>query len=401
MNILYHIPELSQESGGIRQYATALLKILAKDTGPRRYFVLHNSADPLVLAILKENPHLTHIPPHIGREGKLERLVNRLMRLADFVRRTESGKRLRAWSYVDRLCNRYKIDLVHCPYQFVAFTRQKKIFTLHDVQELYFPQFFDARTRAVRATSWVDFLERADATMVSFAHVKQDLVRFFDYPEERIHVCLLDMQEMWFDQFSGQNGKNLNVLQQELDIPDRYLLYPANTWEHKNHLGLLRALALLRDERDLLVNVVCTGHQNEHFQTIQQEIKRLQLGPQVLFLGVQDELTLYSLYRSAVGTVVPTFYEAGSFPLIESILLDVPAICSNVTSLPDTVGDPDFCFDPHSTGEMAEKIGRLWVDPLFRGKSHQNNQLRAPTLRDNGALEKITAAYSAVLQTMR
>jgi glycosyltransferase involved in cell wall biosynthesis len=398
LNILYHIPELSQESGGIRQYAAALLKILAKDTGPRRYFVLHNSADPLIMSILRENPHLTHIPPSIGRERKWERLANRLMRLADFVRRTESGKRLRAWSYIDRLCGRYKIDLVHCPYQFVAFTRRKKIFTLHDVQELYFPQFFDARTRAVRAASWVDFLERADAAVVSFAHVKQDLLRFFDCPPERVHVCLLDMQEMWFDRFLPQNATPPAVLQAALGIPADFLLYPANTWEHKNHLGLLRALALLRDERNLRVNLVCTGHQNAHFQTIRQEIERLQLGPQVFFVGVQDELTLYSLYRSAIGTAVPTFYEAGSFPLIESILLDVPVVCSNVTSLPETIGDPAFTFDPRDTAEMAEKIERLWSDPLFREKSRRNNHLRAPALRDNGALEKITAAYAAVLQ---
>ena len=48
-------------------------------------------------------------------------------------------------------------------------------------------------------------------------------------------------------------------VRQEYRLPDRFLLYPAMTFPHKNHLRLFEALALLRDRHDLTLPLVCTG----------------------------------------------------------------------------------------------------------------------------------------------
>ena len=63
---------------------------------------------------------------------------------------------------------------------------------------------------------------------------------------------------------------------------------------------------------------------------------------------------------------MPTLYEAGSFPLMESILMGIPVVCSNVTSLPETIGDNQFVFDPNNINDIAEKIIKIWDDENYR-----------------------------------
>ncbi len=98
-----------------------------------------------------------------------------------------------------------------------------------------------------------------------------------------------------------------------------------------------------------------------------------------------------------MGVVVPSLYEAGSFPLMESIFLNVPVICSNVTSLPDTIGDDDFIFDPTDSSSLKNKLKQLWLDENFRKKSLANSLIQKQKLSETGALNKILRAYQIVL----
>src|SRR5438094_7901537 len=82
------------------------------------------------------------------------------------------------------------------------------------------------------------------------------------------------------------NGPALNTVKEKYGLHEKFALYPAMTWEHKNHIRLLEALALIRDSRGIRVNLVCTGKQTEFFQNIARKMKELQLESQVRFLGM-------------------------------------------------------------------------------------------------------------------
>ena len=72
----------------------------------------------------------------------------------------------------------------------------------------------------------------------------------------------------------------------------RLLLYPAQTWPHKNHETLLEALALIRRREGLAVPLVCPGKRNRHFA---DPIGELDLSETALFPGFHP-LELRGLY---------------------------------------------------------------------------------------------------------
>lgn len=370
MNILYYIPYLNQELGGTRQYAVTLLKILSEDT-QNKYFILHNNNDPEILEILKLSNSIRLIPSKTGKERKIEQFLHNIIKLYNYVMRVNGIKsKLIHWSYLNRICNKYKIDIVYSPFQIAPISNRKTIWTLHDVQEIHFPEYFTSEVREARARGHNDSIARGKHIVVSFDHIKADLLKYFNLNKSDVSVCLLEMNKLWFNRFTEVDIDKYFI---ENLTSKKYLLYAANTWQHKNHIGLIEAVYKLKEGHCNDIVIYCTGNKTEYYHdTLKPLIETLGLSNNIIFLGLVSEKELYSLYKRAHGVVIPTKYEAGSFPLYESVLLGIPVICSSVTSLPEVITESDFLFNPHDYIEIANKIQLLWSNNEFRDKNYEH-----------------------------
>jgi glycosyltransferase involved in cell wall biosynthesis len=162
-------------------------------------------------------------------------------------------------------------------------------------------------------------------------------------------------------------------------------------------VGLFEALKILKD-RGLPIKLLCTGHLTKHFEQVKKVMGELDLESNVSFLGVVPDDVLFSLYKNSTGIVVPTIYEAGSFPLMEAMLLRIPVICSDVTSLPETIGNSEYIFNPKDSNSIAEKLEKLIVSKEFRNENIRNSEIQSRRLLNTGALSKLKTIYSDALK---
>src|SRR5262249_5335466 len=137
------------------------------------------------------------------------------------------------------------------------------------------------------------------------------------------------------------------------------------TWEHKNHVRLLEALALLRG-RGTTLKLVFTGRQTEFFKQIKKRMNDLRLEDQVQFLGRIPAEHLRALYRLAQFTIFPTLFEGAALPLVEAWKEGSPFTCSAVTSLLEIAKEAALLFDPQSADSIAEAIGKMNADASLR-----------------------------------
>ena len=159
---------------------------------------------------------------------------------------------------------------------------------------------------------------------------------------------------------------DLDRIRSQLALPEAFLLYPAQTWPHKNHLRLLDALALLRDRIGEPVPVVCPGRQSGDFAAIEGRARELGLAESVCFPGFVGSLEIRGLYELARGLVFPSLFEGWGLPICEAFSAGLPVAASTATSLPDLVGDAALLFDPGSAEQIAAAIERLWTEPELR-----------------------------------
>lgn len=253
-------------------------------------------------------------------------------------------------------------DLVHFPFQNGSLTDLPSIYHPHDLQHLHLPHFFTSEQFQQR-----EFVYRAlcsGSTMVAVASqwVRADVIAAYGLPEEKVFVVPLAPP---VDAFRPPTVAEVSTTRSRYQLPAEFVLYPAATWPHKNHIRLLEALALLKS-RGVRVPLVCTGMQTGHFRNVNQRIEQFDLTDQVQFLGVVPAGELVAIYAAATAVVIPTEFEAASFPVWEAFRAGVPVACSNVTSLPEQVGDAAVLFDPQDVAGMATSIESLWADAVLR-----------------------------------
>jgi glycosyltransferase involved in cell wall biosynthesis len=264
----------------------------------------------------------------------------------------------------DGVAERLGCQIVHFPHQEAYRTEIPSIYHPHDLQHRHLPEFFSAQVIRRRDALYPEFCNRAAAVAVTSTWVKNDLVAQYGIPAAKIAVVPLAPV---LGSYPNPTPEDLEATRRKYRLPDAFGFYPAQTWKHKNHLGLLRALADLRARGQLDdIHLVFSGMKNDFYDEIEREMTRLGLADRMVFLGFVSPLELQCLYRLARCAIIPSKFEAASFPLWEAFLSGVPAACSRVTSLPAQAGDAALLFDPNDPAEIGTTLRRLWLDPELR-----------------------------------
>lgn len=303
-------------------------------------------------------------------------------------------------NYVEYQARRGPLDVVHCPGRSLPLYtwRADVVITPHDVQDLHFPENFSARTRVSRAQSGLLSLQNASRVVVSYEHVKEDIIRFFEVPSERIFVCPHPVVKEWLP---TADAAAIGEVREKYGLPPRFLFYPAQTWPHKNHHALLQALARLRDEEGIEPpHLVCSGTLNEYHRVLALEIEQLHLGSYVHFLGLVPEHELAGLYAACTLVVIPSLYEAGSYPLMEALAAGIPVICSRTTSLPATLSNDAFTFDGRDVSQLVALVGQLWNSPSALAACAEHSTQRGKELVAAG-VGPTQAAFARLYESLR
>jgi len=412
----FWLGDVSAEHGGIAPYAQRVLTSLVSNAEPGwRLVLLCAGGLPVIIKQLASvHPGLLEIellpdPPADARPRLLDKIGARFGR-----DKTPEP----SWRYLQDWLARLELDLLHFPTQTLLHPDMQTpycltmygvrelphlappvphIITMHDVQELHFPENFTPAQRAIRAVQYWKALEKAGVVVVSFEHVKQDLIKYFALPEDKIRVCPIPFRDISLPQATPDAAESYA---RKYEVWTPFLLYPAHTWRHKNHFRLLQALRELRQDGGHNLKLICTGGTAHHYHAeVLAQVDEMNLSEAVLFSGIVPEDELRWLYEQAALVTIPTKYEAGSFPLYEAMLLGSPVICSHVTSLPETIGDRRFVFDPDDSESLASLIFRMLTDSVFRQENLANSATQAERLRRINAAAHFYDAYRQLLAT--
>jgi hypothetical protein len=192
-----------------------------------------------------------------------------------------------------------------------------------------------------------------------------------------------------------------------LELPERYLYLPNQFWAHKNHLGVFKALRLLRD-KGLRVPLVCTGYKGdprrrEFFDSLQDFLRQADLLDQVRILGLVPRATQIEIFRRAVAVLQPSFFEGWSTVIEDAKALGRPIIASDFPVHFEQLRDYDRVsfFRRHDIANMTEVLERTYGDgiPGPDAAREQQASLSTKTRQHEAALEFLAIAESALRAT--
>ncbi len=227
------------------------------------------------------------------------------------------------------------------------------IFTLHDMQERYYSQFFTFYQRVSRWLNNKTLARNADKIICESTFVKNDIVKYTGINEDKIYIIqspppesLLNY-EFKIDEFAK--------VKEKYELPKKFIFYPAQCWFHKNHIKLVEAFKIISNKYDD-IHLILTGSQLKNYHNLMHQIDKLNLCSKVKHLGYIDYKDLPYLYKMSDFLVMPSLFESVSIPIYEAFALEVPVCSSNVVALPEQVGDAGILFNPHDTDDIALKM---------------------------------------------
>jgi glycosyltransferase involved in cell wall biosynthesis len=245
----------------------------------------------------------------------------------------------------------YSLTLLH--------TSKPFAYTLHDLQENYYPENFSWWQRAWRYQVNSRLLQRAQRVICESRHVKTDIIRFFSISEGRTVVMPAPPLRQFL---ADETDDRLQAARIRLRLPEKFLFYPAQFWPHKNHLRLMEAFREVASEYPD-VKLILTGKQRDGYETVMSSVKKLGLGEQVQHLGYLEQHDLGAVYKLAMALVMPSLFESVSIPIYEAFLVGTPVAASDILAIPEQVGDAGLLFDPTSVASIKEAIIKIVKDP--------------------------------------
>ncbi len=230
-----------------------------------------------------------------------------------------------------------------------------QIHWIPDFQHVHLPHLFDAREIQRRDARFAELAAREGTIVLSSEAAKRDFTRL--YPDAAATARVWRFCSRVTVQEEG--GRNPF---EAFDLP-RFYLYIANQfWVHKDHLTVLKALRLLR-EQAITPAVVCTGvmedgRNKSYIETILGFIERHNLSGQVFLLGMLSRQDQIAVMRHSSAVIQPSRFEGWSTVVEDAKALGRPMILSNIDVHLEQAADAVF-FQVGSPESLAAALRKF------------------------------------------
>ena len=291
---------------------------------------------------------------------------------------------------------RERADLFHAPhYVLPPFTPCRSVVTIHDCIHLRFPQYLRSRIgyAYARASLWAA-THQSDRILTVSEASKRDILRYFSIPDQKIQVIPNALDER-FNQPPA--AEEVARVKERYQLNDPFVLYAGNIKPHKNLERLIEAFNMFRGPGLEHVKLLIIGDEISKYATLRRAVHRLKLHKHVRFFGFVPHQTLAVLYRLAAVFVFPSLYEGFGLPPLEAMASGAPVITSNVSSLPEVVGDAAILIDPYDPEAIADAMRRVLTDETLRQQLKERGLVRARHFSWDRSVRRVHEIYQEVL----
>lgn len=271
---------------------------------------------------------------------------------------------------------------------------RKQVLTIHDISflRLFGSGCWDLETDKYMRDTFNKTLAATDVILTVSQFTKDEVIDVSGFPSDRIFVSPLGSQ---WDLWDKPLIEDDSILSENDLCGEKYFLSVGTLSPRKNFTTLIDAFKQFNLEAPEC-KLVIAGRDGWQTEEIKKSIEHHK--DCVIWLQGTSDSQLRSLYRNACALVLVSLYEGFGLPLLEAMQCDTPVICSNTTSLVETVGDAGITVPPEDIDAISDALLKLWNNPEERARLITRGQLRARQFSWDMTAEQTYKAYQKAMQ---
>jgi glycosyltransferase involved in cell wall biosynthesis len=295
-------------------------------------------------------------------------------------------------------CRHLDADVAHVPYWAPPLVSSvPTVVTIHDLIPLLLPDYRGGPlvrlyTALVSATA-----RNAALTLTDSQASRRDIVAHIGLPDERVRVIYLAADE----QYTPTPGPDDAAVRARYGLPERYVLYLGGFDVRKNLATVLDAYRRAGPVIGETCPLVVAGRLPEQDSSFAPDPRRLarEQGIDerfVRFTGFVAEGDEPALYRGATAFIFSSHYEGFGLPPLEALACGTPVVGSDVSSIPEVVGDAGVLLPLDDVAGMANALIQLATDADFRAELSRRALVQAAHFSWQRVARETLAAYQDV-----
>jgi glycosyltransferase involved in cell wall biosynthesis len=286
------------------------------------------------------------------------------------------------------LCRRHQCDLLHAtsPMPLRAMPLPV-VATVMDAIPLLFPEWFTP-VMGARLRRWLRrTVTHADYLISISENTAGDIQRLF--PERAIPITVTHL---------GSFLDSFEPAEQVAPPHGRPYILSVGTLEPRKNLStVLEAFARLAAGMAEPPDLVVAGATGWMAGDVERRVAKLGLLDRIRLVGFVTDAELRLLYRDASMLVYPSLYEGFGIPPLEAMGQGCPVISSNVSSLPEVIGDAGLLVDPTSVQQVADAMRVVLEDQELAGSLRRLGHQRAEQFSWSRCARETEDVYRAML----
>jgi glycosyltransferase involved in cell wall biosynthesis len=289
-------------------------------------------------------------------------------------------------------------DLLHSPhYVLPLLCRVPAVVTIHDCIHLLFPQYLPNRLAWQYARFMMgSAIHRAALIFTVSEASRNDILRF--YPEADPELLQVVPNAIDEAIVADPGEEETQRVKERYQIRGRFVLYAGNIKPHKNLERLVAAFGRLKQHPSFEdVKLLIIGDEVNRYGSLRRAVEAAGVRQDVRFFGFVPDRTLSALYRLASVFAFPSLYEGFGLPPLEAMACGTPVVTSNLSSLPEVVGDAAVLVDPYQPEDIARGLERVLSDDALRADLSARGRARAQEFSWERSVRAIHAGYLKVL----
>ncbi len=300
------------------------------------------------------------------------------------------------------ILKRFKCDLVHIPNLF-SIPRALPcpyVMTVHDMLEhMSRAREQNGFWRSLHFQLTNQVLRGAARIFAVSKFTKAEIEKLSDIPSQRIEVVYNAIDERFLHGHATPADRQVIVERYQVTYP--FLLYAGRISPHKNVVRMIEAFSALKTEleKDEVfpdLKLIIIGDDLSGNPDLRRTVIRSGVQNDVRFLGFVPIEVLRTFYDQAKIFVFPSLYEGFGLPPLEAMAHGTPVVTSNVSSLPEVVGNAAVLVNPENVFEIMRALHRVLVDQPLRERMKERSYQQAAKFSWENSVHRILDVYHQV-----